>query len=169
METFLQGRKLSEVFSSFEKTPVGAGCVAQVHRAVLRADSNPRRSTRNEPATDAGDGEQASGAVLAVKVKRRGVDAAVARDLRLMRSGAALVAALPIPGIRCVCSMCSTRLDPPPPVIPFINSAQPLRCFPFPPSAVLRVSTHSNPHAPLCSFSCVLSPSPGASKRSRRA
>jgi predicted unusual protein kinase regulating ubiquinone biosynthesis (AarF/ABC1/UbiB family) len=107
METFLQGRKLTEVFSSFDVTPVGAGCVAQVHRAVLRADAQSGRCTP-ELATEAGGGEPASGAVVAVKVKRRGVDAAVARDLRLMRSGAALVAALPIPGIRCVC------VDPPP-------------------------------------------------------
>lgn len=39
------------------------------------------------------------GQVWAVKVKRAHVDAVVARDLRVMHSLAAMVAALPIPGM----------------------------------------------------------------------
>ena len=64
--------------ASVDPTPVGSGCIAQVHRAV---------------GTD--------GARLAVKVLHPGVEAAVGADLCLLRAAASAVEALvPLPGLR---------------------------------------------------------------------
>ena len=64
--------------ASVEPTPVGSGCIAQVHRAV-----------------------GADGARLAVKVLHPGVEAVVGADLCLLRAAAWAVEALvPLPGLR---------------------------------------------------------------------
>jgi len=62
------GRPLEAVFSSFERTPVASASIAQVHLARLH------------------DGRE-----VAVKVLRPGVEAAVARDLELLRTAAAYI------------------------------------------------------------------------------
>jgi len=66
------GRKLDDVFSSFERKPVASASIAQVHFAVLK------------------DGKLA-GREVAVKVLRPGMQAAIERDLALMEAGALLV------------------------------------------------------------------------------
>ena len=64
--------------ASVDPTPVGSGCIAQVHRAV-----------------------GADGARLAVKVLHPGVEAVVGADLCLLRAAAWAVEALvPLPGLR---------------------------------------------------------------------
>ncbi|KCV73438.1 hypothetical protein H696_00975 [Fonticula alba] len=59
--------QLASVFSRFEDVPVGAGCIAQVHRAVLRQ----------------------TGQVVAVTIQHPGVRKVVERDLRLIQRAAA--------------------------------------------------------------------------------
>ncbi len=70
------GAPLESVYAAFDETPVAAASVAQVHRAVLRAD----------------------GAVVAVKVRRPEIIAAVRRDgailLAAARAGERLVPSL---------------------------------------------------------------------------
>lgn len=56
------GRPIEEVFSSFDRTPLAAASIAQVHAAVLR------------------DGGQS----VVVKVQRPGIDALVRKDLRVL-------------------------------------------------------------------------------------
>ncbi len=62
------GRRLDQVFSSFEKEAVASASVAQVHLAVLK-----------------------DGAEVAVKVLRPGVEQAVANDVLLLETAARLV------------------------------------------------------------------------------
>src|SRR5687768_12926350 len=62
------GKPVSQLFSSFEKNPVASASIAQVHLARLH------------------DGRE-----VAVKVLRPGVEAAIARDLELLETAAALV------------------------------------------------------------------------------
>jgi ubiquinone biosynthesis protein len=62
------GRRIDALFSSFEHNPVASASIAQVHLARLH-----------------------DGAEVAVKVLRPGVEAAVARDLSLLDTGAGLV------------------------------------------------------------------------------
>jgi ubiquinone biosynthesis protein len=61
------GRPIHEVFASFDRTPLAAASIAQVHRATLR---------------DADDGTP--GAEVVVKVQRPQVTSLVRRDLRVM-------------------------------------------------------------------------------------
>jgi ubiquinone biosynthesis protein len=62
------GRRIEDLFGSFEKQPVASASIAQVHLARLH-----------------------DGAEVAVKVLRPGVEAAIARDLALLETGAGLV------------------------------------------------------------------------------
>jgi len=62
------GRKISEMFLNFEKTPTASASIAQVHLATLQ------------------DGRE-----VAVKVLRPGVERAIAKDVALLETGAALV------------------------------------------------------------------------------
>jgi len=62
------GKPVSQLFSSFEENPVASASIAQVHLARLH------------------DGRE-----VAVKVLRPGVEAAIARDLELLETAAALV------------------------------------------------------------------------------
>jgi ubiquinone biosynthesis protein len=62
------GRRIEEVFSAFDRTPVASASIAQVHLATLK---------------DARE--------VAVKVLRPGVEAAIAKDLALLDTGAGLV------------------------------------------------------------------------------
>jgi ubiquinone biosynthesis protein len=62
------GRKIGDVFASFEETPVASASIAQVHLGRLH-----------------------DGTEVAVKVLRPGVEAAVARDLALLETAAGLV------------------------------------------------------------------------------
>src|SRR5687767_7794355 len=62
------GTRLEAVFESFERTPVASASIAQVHLARLH-----------------------DGTEVAVKVLRPGIERAVARDLELLETGAALV------------------------------------------------------------------------------
>jgi aarF domain-containing kinase len=64
------GGKMSEIFSSFDEKPIGAGCIAQVHRAMLR--SNPGSSSNGKPLE------------VAVKVRRHNVARVVQRDVDLL-------------------------------------------------------------------------------------
>ena len=71
------GKPLTTLFLKFEKTPVASASIAQVHLATLH------------------DGTEA-----AVKVLRPGVEAAVARDLALLETGAGLAERLWVDGRR---------------------------------------------------------------------
>jgi ubiquinone biosynthesis protein len=71
------GKPLDVLFSSFEKTPVASASIAQVHLAVLH-----------------------DGTEVAVKVLRPGVEAAIARDLELLETGAGLAERLLVDGRR---------------------------------------------------------------------
>ncbi|HEY8251951.1 MAG TPA: ubiquinone biosynthesis regulatory protein kinase UbiB [Burkholderiales bacterium] len=71
------GKPLDVLFSSFERTPVASASIAQVHLAVLH-----------------------DGAEVAVKVLRPGVEAAIARDLELLETGAGLAERLLVDGRR---------------------------------------------------------------------
>lgn len=62
------GRPMEEVFEVFEWIPVGSASIAQVHRAVLK-----------------------NGALVAVKVKRPGIEATIAADLRILTYLAGLI------------------------------------------------------------------------------
>ena len=71
------GKPLDVLFSSFEKTPVASASIAQVHLATLH-----------------------DGTEVAVKVLRPGVEAAIARDLELLETGAGLAERLLVDGRR---------------------------------------------------------------------
>ncbi len=66
------GRRIDEVFASFDREPVASASIAQVHLGVL--------------AGGAGAGRE-----VAIKVLRPGMMSAIDRDLELMDAGAALV------------------------------------------------------------------------------
>lgn len=70
------GQPVDQLFAKFEREPFAAASVAQVHRARL-----------------------ADGRVVAVKVRRPGIEAQVAADLRLLRRFARMVQWL-LPGLR---------------------------------------------------------------------
>ena len=70
------GQTLSDIFISFDRVPIGAGCVAQVYRARLRPAAPGACPSANE--IDAVD--------VAVKVKRTDVDMLIFLDLQLMRT-----------------------------------------------------------------------------------
>ena len=61
------GQPISKLFSSFQRTPVASASIAQVHLAALH-----------------------DGTEVAIKVLRPGVEAAIARDLALLETGAGL-------------------------------------------------------------------------------
>ena len=71
------GRPIGEIYTSFDKTPVAAASIAQVHFATVI----------DEPAidSDAADGERPAAVTreVAVKVLRPGIEQALARDLDL--------------------------------------------------------------------------------------
>ncbi len=82
-------QRLAEAFGpdwedwlQLEPEPVGVGCVAQVHRGVLRQSTS-----------------DTTGELVAVKVLHPHVHAVVARDLDLMRLGVGLIEAL-VPSLR---------------------------------------------------------------------
>ncbi len=66
------GKPASELFATFDVTPVASASVAQVHRATLH-----------------------TGETVAVKVRRRGLDDIVRFDLAVMKMAARVVALLP--------------------------------------------------------------------------
>jgi ubiquinone biosynthesis protein len=66
------GKPASELFATFDETPVASASVAQVHRATLH-----------------------TGETVAVKVRRRGLDDIVRFDLAVMKIAARVVALLP--------------------------------------------------------------------------
>lgn len=74
------GKPIDEVFASFDQVPVASASIAQVHRAVLRGEHV---------------GDASSGAEVAVKVCRPGLDDVVRFDLAVMRTVARLVALIP--------------------------------------------------------------------------
>ena len=57
------GKKIEDIFSSFEETPLAAASIGQVHKAVLRSN----------------------GQCVAVKVRRPGVTEIIKEDLEIMR------------------------------------------------------------------------------------
>lgn len=63
------GRRIHEIFDSFEEEPVASGSVAQVHKAVLRFRY---------------PGEQIKPIVVAVKVRHPGVGDAIRRDFMIV-------------------------------------------------------------------------------------
>ncbi|KAM7250761.1 hypothetical protein ACFE04_022644 [Oxalis oulophora] len=63
------GRKLPEIFSKFEETPIASGSVAQVHRATLKYRY---------------PGQQTKPVVVAVKVRHPGVGDAIRRDFGII-------------------------------------------------------------------------------------
>jgi aarF domain-containing kinase len=69
---------------------LGSGCVAQVHRAVLRR----RAAAGGHRQEGEGEGEGAEHREVVLKVRRHGVADAVARDVRLLRRCAAALVAL---------------------------------------------------------------------------
>jgi ubiquinone biosynthesis protein len=71
------GKRIGEVFASFEEEPVASASIAQVHLARLH-----------------------DGTEVAVKVLRPGVEAAIARDLALLETGAGLAERLWLDGRR---------------------------------------------------------------------
>ena len=71
------GAEIGQLFRSFEERPVASASIAQVHLATLH-----------------------DGAEVAVKVLRPGVEAAVARDLALLETGAGLAERLWVDGRR---------------------------------------------------------------------
>jgi ubiquinone biosynthesis protein len=66
------GRRISDVFSSFDPTPVASASIAQVHLAVLAHGPNAGRD-------------------VAIKVLRPGMRSVIDRDLQLMDAAAVLV------------------------------------------------------------------------------
>lgn len=65
------GVPLGDVFESIDETPLAAGSIAQVHRAVLKSPQGPRQ--------------------VVVKVQRPGIVATIASDVDLMRAFASLL------------------------------------------------------------------------------
>jgi ubiquinone biosynthesis protein len=70
------GRRIEDVFASFDRTPVASASIAQVHFAVMKS----------EPALGAWAGRE-----VAVKVLRPGMLPAIDKDLGLMDVGAGLI------------------------------------------------------------------------------
>ncbi|MCF8154856.1 MAG: ubiquinone biosynthesis regulatory protein kinase UbiB [Rhodoferax sp.] len=74
-------KPLAEIFESFERQPVASASIAQVHFAVLRGHDGKQRD-------------------VAVKVLRPGMQAAIEKDLRLLRMMASWVESLSADGKR---------------------------------------------------------------------
>lgn len=70
VETAL-GAPISEIYESFDETPLAAASIAQVHRAVLKTPDGPRE--------------------VVVKVQRPGIATTIAGDLELLHGLAALI------------------------------------------------------------------------------
>ncbi|XP_044496784.1 probable serine/threonine-protein kinase abkC [Mangifera indica] len=74
------GRKLSEIFDTFEESPVASGSIAQVHRASLRFQ-NP--------------GQKVKSIVVAVKVRHPGVGESIRRDFVIINLAAKISTFIP--------------------------------------------------------------------------
>lgn len=72
------GQRLSDIFVAFDRVPIGAGCVAQVYRAMLRQKCG--ESDEDEEAIE-----------VVVKVKRTEIDAIISLDLHLLQLAAKAV------------------------------------------------------------------------------
>lgn len=70
VETAL-GAPISEIYESFDETPLAAASIAQVHRAVLKTEEGPKE--------------------VVVKVQRPGIASTIAGDVELLHGLAALV------------------------------------------------------------------------------
>ncbi|TDU28726.1 2-octaprenylphenol hydroxylase [Panacagrimonas perspica] len=71
------GKKIDELFSDFDETPLASASIAQVHTARLKPEA------LNDP-----------GFAVVVKVLRPGVEASIRKDIELLQTLAALVEAL---------------------------------------------------------------------------
>ncbi|KAJ0081401.1 hypothetical protein Patl1_10910 [Pistacia atlantica] len=74
------GRKLSEIFDSFEESPVASGSIAQVHRASLRFRY---------------PGQKVKPIVVAVKVRHPGVGESIRRDFVIINLAAKISTFIP--------------------------------------------------------------------------
>jgi ubiquinone biosynthesis protein len=101
------GRRIDEVFSSFEAQPVASASIAQVHFARLREDAGvapwreggPSAQGAQDGAAGTGTGT-GSGRDVAVKVLRPGMREAIERDLELLHTLARWVERLSADGRR---------------------------------------------------------------------
>ncbi|KAK3233477.1 hypothetical protein CYMTET_56238 [Cymbomonas tetramitiformis] len=104
IQEYFGGRRLEEVFAAVDEEPLGAGCIAQVHRVVFREEilDKPFGCGNQREAPSAGSHGNSPGATdWVIKVKRRWVEKAIHQDLQLMRFGAAVIhSALPISGVQ---------------------------------------------------------------------
>ncbi|KAI4962881.1 hypothetical protein ZWY2020_024688 [Hordeum vulgare] len=82
------GRKLSEIFESFEENPVASGSIAQIHRATLkdRPDSNLTKKKKRD---------QYTVKHVAVKVRHPGVGESIKKDFLLINFMAKVSNAVP--------------------------------------------------------------------------
>ncbi|SPT17318.1 unnamed protein product [Triticum aestivum] len=82
------GRKLSEIFETFEENPVASGSIAQIHRATLkdRPDSNPTKKKKRD---------QHPVKHVAVKVRHPGVGESIKKDFLLINFMAKVSNAVP--------------------------------------------------------------------------
>lgn len=82
------GRKLSEIFETFEENPVASGSIAQIHRATLkdRPDSNSTKKKRRD---------QHPVKHVAVKVRHPGVGESIKKDFLLINFMAKVSNAVP--------------------------------------------------------------------------
>jgi ubiquinone biosynthesis protein len=95
------GRRIDEVFSSFDAQPVASASIAQVHFARLREDAGVAPWREGGPAAQAPmDGAAGSGRDVAVKVLRPGMREAIERDLELLHTLARWVERLSADGRR---------------------------------------------------------------------
>ncbi|KAM3384995.1 hypothetical protein ACQJBY_009136 [Aegilops geniculata] len=82
------GRKLSEIFETFEENPVASGSIAQIHRATLkdRPDSNSTKKKKRD---------QQPVKHVAVKVRHPGVGESIKKDFLLINFMAKVSNAVP--------------------------------------------------------------------------
>lgn len=82
------GRKLSEIFETFEENPVASGSIAQIHRATLkdRPDSNSNKKKKRD---------QHPVKHVAVKVRHPGVGESIKKDFLLINFMAKVSNAVP--------------------------------------------------------------------------
>ncbi|KAJ1671997.1 hypothetical protein GGF44_000972 [Coemansia sp. RSA 1694] len=86
---------MSDVFSWFDDRPLGAGAVAQVHRARFSAEFIDRLLATDAPGISSVAEALQRSPEVAVKVLHPGVERLIRRDLRIMRWGACVLGALP--------------------------------------------------------------------------